>query len=528
MLKQWFFEKKKTFWTVLLLLQCGILCLVALAVFANAGNNEILSPALSSWESRYTAFAGSWQGTPEIYASGAESEGEVLDLIYGPYLSLPAGSYAVNVAYSAENEQSFAAHSFRHAGSLFRHEEEVLPAGEGVVTCHFTLLKSVDDLEVRICYNGEGSLNVTGISISKSSFLLREVFFSLAVIFILLDISLLVIADYRVKDGRELWIDACRGLGILLVLLSHTRPSFMWFLFGFHIPLFFILSGYLYKDRPDPGAYVKKLFRAYLLPYFFFGLVNLVIFLVRMEVAEHVSRQTALHYLGQVLYTGEELPNCAPLWFLPALFFAMIAQQFLHKLKSPALHVFLVSLSFTGAILIDKFDPPMLPWSLSQAMMGLVFAEFGFLIRHFDLIGRMMRIRWYDALGLMFMLAFGGSMAVILQYESSGINVSIHAMTYGRFGLMLVGAICLSVFCMALCAYACRAIKKGMLPLVALGQHTLIYFALDFCIEDLASFLLLQFLGTNPWQFLWGLKVILLTATLFVCRKIRLDRVIEL
>ena len=48
---------------------------------------------------------------------------------------------------------------------------------------------------------------------------------------------------------RELWIDILRGIGILLVVLGHTNPPFKRIIYSFHIPLFFILSGFLWNDR---------------------------------------------------------------------------------------------------------------------------------------------------------------------------------------------------------------------------------------------------------------------------------------
>ena len=49
------------------------------------------------------------------------------------------------------------------------------------------------------------------------------------------------------EHSRYLWIDVLKGIGILCVILGHT------FIYGdkvyyFHMPLFFILAGYLFRD----------------------------------------------------------------------------------------------------------------------------------------------------------------------------------------------------------------------------------------------------------------------------------------
>lgn len=52
----------------------------------------------------------------------------------------------------------------------------------------------------------------------------------------------------QIKDnGRIAWVDIAKGLGIFLVVLGHTyrkNPVQNW-IYSFHMPLFFILSGWL-------------------------------------------------------------------------------------------------------------------------------------------------------------------------------------------------------------------------------------------------------------------------------------------
>lgn len=49
------------------------------------------------------------------------------------------------------------------------------------------------------------------------------------------------------------WVDVCRGSALLLVLLGHCTPNSEYFginirgiIFSFHMPLFFLLSGYTF------------------------------------------------------------------------------------------------------------------------------------------------------------------------------------------------------------------------------------------------------------------------------------------
>lgn len=55
-------------------------------------------------------------------------------------------------------------------------------------------------------------------------------------------------------------IDACKGIGILLVILGHTNvPSIVHtIIYSFHMPLFFIISGYLFSEAKCAAISTKE------------------------------------------------------------------------------------------------------------------------------------------------------------------------------------------------------------------------------------------------------------------------------
>ena len=77
------------------------------------------------------------------------------------------------------------------------------------------------------------------------------------------------------KDKTRLeYLDAAKGLGILLVILGHiyawnpniNRKILVTWIYSFHMPLFFILSGYLIADKltvPCYSEYFKKKFKSF-------------------------------------------------------------------------------------------------------------------------------------------------------------------------------------------------------------------------------------------------------------------------
>ena len=107
------------------------------------------------------------------------------------------------------------------------------------------------------------------------------------------------------EKRRLNYIDITKGIAIFLVVLGHTyRGNIVqnW-LYSFHMPLFFFISGWLYKEksRLENGflVFALKKSRRLLVPYFVFFILN---FLYWILVERHFR-------------TFDQ----GPLWFLPIL-----------------------------------------------------------------------------------------------------------------------------------------------------------------------------------------------------------------
>lgn len=167
------------------------------------GEHKVLSPDLSGWESRYTTLQdGKWTASPDMYPEEAQEEGQI-DLIYGPFLSLSKGSYSVSIDYSCEYPQTFEAHSFENGDAVMVHEEESLDPAKETVTCHFTLKRPVNDMEIRVHYDGKGKVEIRNINVVSSTFLFREAVLFYAGLVFLTNAFLLLRDLYRRKSRLD-------------------------------------------------------------------------------------------------------------------------------------------------------------------------------------------------------------------------------------------------------------------------------------------------------------------------------------
>ena len=80
---------------------------------------------------------------------------------------------------------------------------------------------------------------------------------------------------------RKAYIDILKGILIILVVVGHAvkgDTAVHQFIYWFHMPAFFMVSGYLYKERPFDKEWMLKMMRAYVLPYFAFCLAIFAVF----------------------------------------------------------------------------------------------------------------------------------------------------------------------------------------------------------------------------------------------------------
>ena len=79
------------------------------------------------------------------------------------------------------------------------------------------------------------------------------------------------------QSSRLTALNSLRGFGIQLVVLGHTSQfaGLVHWIFSFHMPLFFIISGMLFHERQFLDSFKKKIARL-LIPYLFFGIATFV------------------------------------------------------------------------------------------------------------------------------------------------------------------------------------------------------------------------------------------------------------
>jgi len=121
--------------------------------------------------------------------------------------------------------------------------------------------------------------------------------------------------------ARIEYIDIAKGIGILLVALAHAdisliSPYLHLFIYAFHMPLFFFLSGYFFNPDISFGALFKKRYHSILKPYF----VTILLIYIASLSFTNMRFATVFSRILKSLYATGYYIDWTQLWFLPSLF----------------------------------------------------------------------------------------------------------------------------------------------------------------------------------------------------------------
>ncbi|MGN0773629.1 MAG: acyltransferase family protein [Candidatus Ventricola sp.] len=247
--------------------------------------------------------------------------------------------------------------------------------------------------------------------------------------------------------SRLRWLDAVRGLAMLLVMIGHTVPgneTVIGALYTFHLPLFFVISGYASRPVRDARAFWRRHVRS------FFQLIvpcavvqmGLMVYLCLLEGNLSAGRLIGLEKRAilQLFWAGAQSVNGRPAlgipWFLFALFWG--------RLLFDVLRMAFKRLAVPACVLVSAAGLAIgtaayLPQSLELAMVSVLFLCAGEQLRRLD--GLNPRVRRGALLAAALVWALG-------LWQGVRIDMAIHR--YGRYGLGIPVSLCASAVVCAL------------------------------------------------------------------------------
>ena len=174
-------------------------------------------------------------------------------------------------------------------------------------------------------------------------------------------------------------IDILRAIGIILMVAGHVFTFFGKFdryIHTFHMPLFFVISGYLFKSKPDTklltliGQRAKRL----LLPYVTFAAINYAAWLF----LEKGTEEWYAPLVRLVTYNTSGLPICGALWFLTALFWAEAFYLIFDRvIKKSGVRSLIVLVAAVAVSAVQNSTEIRLPLTIDTGFVCMGFYEIG-------------------------------------------------------------------------------------------------------------------------------------------------------
>lgn len=175
------------------------------------------------------------------------------------------------------------------------------------------------------------------------------------------------------------YLDVAKGIGIMLIVLGHSKlPGIIlsW-IYSFHVPLFFIISGYLYKPR-SISEIVRKGFKQLLIPMFltnFLCILGLVALFLRSGIWHGPNLWNwifdAFFMINNEAYVG--------MWFLCTLFWAKVWLALLIKYNIKYIALSNLILFLLAWQVHNKTIE--LPWYFLNGMACTSFLSIGYLLK---------------------------------------------------------------------------------------------------------------------------------------------------
>lgn len=274
--------------------------------------------------------------------------------------------------------------------------------------------------------------------------------------------------NIQTSNSRITWIDMAKGYGTILVIYAHLGRGALWtWIYSFHLPLFFFLSGYVFSPKYKFKDFFYKKLKSIFLPYFCLGIpIVLAKELHALLIAGNFSIADTLYHMNRLLLQQ----RFWTLWFIACLFCLNFLFYFLVKLCLNSIILLFISLTLPciGLYYYRLGDTP-LYWNADVCVMAIPFFTLGYLYKvHAKQIDD-----FFMTKSILFFVLFAmiNIISWRLSLDETGLGLEMFNSNYGKPLFTYVAAFT-GIFCIVILS-KWITIK----PISYLGENSMIYYA---------------------------------------------------
>ncbi|MBA0035306.1 acyltransferase family protein [Pantoea sp. BIGb0393] len=175
------------------------------------------------------------------------------------------------------------------------------------------------------------------------------------------------------------WLDNLKFLGIFYIYIGHLGAAagkIYPFVFTFHVPLFFFISGLLFKKCVSVNDFLgvaKTSFKRIIIPYIVFSAIGITVYAVKSTL----STSVIIDMIINAFYGIRNQVPITSLWFLPCLFVVIIYHSALQYVFKSKWVVFFVSFVLYQLKPYWGASMPSVIFNVDSALYYLSFYSFG-------------------------------------------------------------------------------------------------------------------------------------------------------
>ncbi|MDO4354895.1 MAG: acyltransferase family protein [Clostridia bacterium] len=277
------------------------------------------------------------------------------------------------------------------------------------------------------------------------------------------------------SNQRRLDVDVLRGIGILVMIAGHIEfgGGFYKWSHAFHMPLFFIVSGYFFNRSfavESPKRFLEKKIKGLIVPFWILAAICYVVWLVLKHDSPFWQPLMSI-----LLFNQSGIPIATAIWFLPCLFFMEVFFLAIVRMQcSDIVNYALVAVLAGAALIWNCFVGYELPWAIVPALTGLPFFAVGYVLQkcklfNFDNLQKSSACIWILAIVIASLLAF--------------CNVAVNVRT-GKYGNILLFYFNAVILTLGLWGVSAKAVNWPRMTrfctfVVDIGRDSILYLCLN-------------------------------------------------
>ncbi len=292
----------------------------------------------------------------------------------------------------------------------------------------------------------------------------------------------------QMQKTRDSIFDIMKGIAIISVVVIHSCPPWQLYhlLSFFHVPLFFVISGYFSKEKRFSEVFLNRVTKL-LIPLVFTSLVMLLVVSLLDAVCGTHSIDVAVKslLLGTASWTmppGEVyILSAGPLWFLWALVFVSVYWSFFQRVNNELLRGVLVLVFAMAANLSKSYFT--LPFSIQASFGALGFFYAGFLVKKYGLLENVLGKKISIVCLIAFVYCVGFS------------NIDVNLCAYGALYVPEVLAVLAVFFALHAIVTKYRTESRLWSLLNFVGRYSLV----AFCVHSIDQNIFVYWLPYKIW-----------------------------